>query len=134
MWAGRVSAQHRAGQFAIFSGRCHCLYGGTQASILGVSDELYKTKGSVSPEMAIAMARGVRHLTGTDYGICHGRCRANWRTLGAADWDLLSWTRRPDDLEVAERFHADAGDRDGNKRQAAQAVLDLLGHHLAMAG
>jgi hypothetical protein len=34
---------------------------------------------------------------------------------------------------VAERFHADTGDRDGNKRQAAQAVLDLLGHHLAMA-
>jgi hypothetical protein len=40
----------------------------------------------------------------------------------------------PEDLEVAERFQADAGDRDGNKRQAAQAVLDLLGQHLATAG
>ena len=45
----------------------HCLYGGLKQSILGVSDELYKTKGSVSPEMAIAMARSVRHLTGTDF-------------------------------------------------------------------
>jgi hypothetical protein len=31
---------------------------------------------------------------------------------------------------VAERIQADADDRDGNKHQAAQAVLDLLGRHL----
>jgi hypothetical protein len=31
---------------------------------------------------------------------------------------------------VAERIHTAAGERDGNKRQAAQATLDLLGRHL----
>jgi nicotinamide mononucleotide (NMN) deamidase PncC len=36
----------------------------------------------------------------------------------------------PGELEVAERIQTDAGDRDGNKRQAAQAVLDLLGRHV----
>jgi nicotinamide mononucleotide (NMN) deamidase PncC len=40
----------------------------------------------------------------------------------------------PDDLEVAECIHTDAGERDGNKRQAAQAVLDLLGKHLSASG
>ena len=36
----------------------------------------------------------------------------------------------PDGLEEADRIHADAGERDGNKRQAAQAAIDLLGRHL----
>ena len=36
----------------------------------------------------------------------------------------------PGELEVAERIHTDTGERDGNKRQAAQAVLDLLGRHV----
>ena len=40
----------------------------------------------------------------------------------------------PDDLDAAERIQADASDRDGNKRQAAQAVLDLLGRHLPASG
>ena len=123
------------GSSQFFPGGVIAYTGGLKQSILGVSDELYKTKGSVSPEMAIAMARGVRHLTGTDYGIAvtvvagptGGRSGLPVGTfyLGLAG---------PDDLEVAERFHADAGDREGNKRQAAQAVLDLLGHHIATAG
>ncbi len=37
----------------------------------------------------------------------------------------------PDGLETAERIHADANERDGNKQQAAQAAIDLLGRHLA---
>ena len=40
----------------------------------------------------------------------------------------------PGGLEVAERIHTDAGERDRNKRQAAQAVLDLLGRHLSESG
>jgi hypothetical protein len=30
-------------------------------------------------------------------------------------------------LEIAELIHTDTGERDGNKRQASQAVIDLLG-------
>ena len=52
-----------------FPGGVIAYTGGLKQSILGVSDELYETKGSVSPEMAVAMAVGVRDLTGTDYGI-----------------------------------------------------------------
>ena len=56
-----------ASQF--FPGGVIAYTGGLKQSILGVSDELYNTKGSVSREMAIAMARGVRELTNTDFGI-----------------------------------------------------------------
>ena len=52
------------GSSQFFPGGVIAYTGGLKQSVLGVSDELYKTKGSVSPEMAIAMARGVRRLTG----------------------------------------------------------------------
>src|SRR2546423_1336540 len=48
------------GSSQFFPGGVIAYTGGLKQSILGVSDELYKTTGSVSPEMAIAMARGVR--------------------------------------------------------------------------
>jgi PncC family amidohydrolase len=100
-------------------------------SILGVSDELYHTKGSVSPEMAIAMARGVRDLTGTDYGLSvTGVAGPTGGRSGLPVGTFYIGIAGPDDLEVAERIQTDAGERDGNKRQAAQAVLDQLGTHL----
>ena len=57
------------GSSQYFPGGVIAYTGGLKQKILGVSDELYQTKGTVSPEMAIAMAKGVRDLTGTDYGI-----------------------------------------------------------------
>src|ERR1044072_5250120 len=83
------------GSSQFFPGGVIAYTGGLKQSILGVSDELYKTKGSVSPEMAIAMARGVRHLTGTGYGIeVTGGGGATRRALRAADWYILSRARR----------------------------------------
>src|SRR5919106_5141196 len=57
------------GASRFFPGGVIAYTGGLKQRILGVSDELYNTKGSVSREMAIAMAQGVRELTGTDFGI-----------------------------------------------------------------
>ena len=57
------------GSSQYFPGGVIAYTGGLKQSILGVSDELYDTKGSVSREMAIAMAKGVRELTDTDYGV-----------------------------------------------------------------
>ena len=45
------------GSSQFFPGGVIAYTGGLKQSILGVSDEVYKTKGSVSPEVAIAMAR-----------------------------------------------------------------------------
>jgi nicotinamide-nucleotide amidase len=119
------------GSSKYFPGGVIAYTGGLKQKILGVPDELYNTKGSVSPEMAIAMARGVRDLTGTDYGISVTGVAGP--TGGRSDLPIGTFyvgVVGPDGLEVAERIHTAAGDRDGNKHQAAQATLDLLGRHL----
>jgi nicotinamide-nucleotide amidase len=120
------------GSSKFFPGGVIAYTGGLKQSILGVSDELYNTKGSVSPEMAIAMAKGVRDLTGTDYGLSvTGVAGPTGGRSGLPVGTFYIGIVGPDNLEVAERIHTDAGERDGNKRQAAQAVLDLLGQQLS---
>ena len=115
-----------------FPGGVIAYTGGLKQKILGVSDELYNTKGSVSPEMAIAMARGVVNVTGTDYGVSvTGVAGPTGGRSGLPIGTFYIGLAGPDGLDVAERIHTDAGDRDGNKHQAAQAVIDLLGKHLA---
>jgi PncC family amidohydrolase len=119
------------GSSRFFPGGVIAYTGGLKQKILGVPDELYNTKGSVSPEMAIAMARGVRDLTSTDYGISvTGVAGPTGGRSGLPVGTFYIGVVGPNGLEVAERIHTDAGDRDGNKHQAAQATLDLLGRHL----
>ena len=120
------------GSSRYFPGGVIAYTGGLKQKVLGVSDELYDTKGSVSPEMAIAMAQGAQRLTGCDYalsttGVTGPAGGMSGVPIGTFYIGLVG----PDGLEVAERIHADADERDGNKRQAAQAALDLLGRHLA---
>lgn len=119
------------GSSRYFPGGVIAYTGGLKQKILGVPDELYNTKGSVSPEMALAMAKGVRDLTGTDYGISvTGVAGPTGGRSGLPVGTFYIGVVGPHNLEVAERIHTNAGDRDGNKRQAAQAVLDLLGRHV----
>jgi nicotinamide-nucleotide amidase len=120
------------GSSQYFPGGVIAYTGGLKQKILGVSDELYQTKGTVSPEMAIAMARGVRDLTGTDYGLSvTGVAGPTGGRSGLPVGTFYVGLVGPDGVEVAERIHTDAGERDGNKRQAAQAALDLLGRHVS---
>ena len=122
------------GSSKFFPGGVIAYTGGIKQKVLGVSDELYENKGSVSPEMAVAMARGVRDLVGTDYAISVTGVAGP--TGGRSDLPIGTFyigIAGPGGLEEAERIHTDAGDRDGNKRQSAQATLDLLGKHLKAA-
>ncbi len=123
-----------AGSSRFFPGGVIAYTGGLKQKILGVPDELYNTKGSVSPEMAKAMASRVRNLTGTDYGVSvTGVTGPTGGRSGLPIGTFYIGLAGPGGTEVAERIHTDAGDRDGNKRQAAQAVLDLLGRNLSEA-
>jgi len=118
------------GSSQFFPGGVIAYTGGLKQSILGVSDELYESKGSVCAEMAIAMARGVRELTGTDYAVSTtgvtgpgaGRSGLPLGTfyIGLAD-------REGNDVAIHLQLD---GDRDANKRGAAQAAIDLLGRRL----
>jgi nicotinamide-nucleotide amidase len=119
------------GSSRYFPGGVIAYTGGLKQKVLGVPDELYDTKGSVSPEMAIAMAKGARDLTGTNYGISTtGVAGPTGGRSGLPVGTFYIGLAGPDGLEVAERIQADAGERDGNKHYAAQAVIDLLGRHL----
>ena len=114
-----------------FPGGVIAYTGGLKESILGVSSELYNTKGSVSPEMAIAMATGAQKLTGTDYAVSvTGVAGPTGGRSGLPIGTFYIGLAGPDGLEVAERIHTDAGERDANKRQAADLVIDLLGRNL----
>ena len=116
-----------------FPGGVIAYTGGLKQKILGVSDELYETKGTVSPEMAKAMASGVRNLTGTDYAVSvTGIAGPTGGRSGLPIGTFYIGVAGPDGLEAAERIHADANDRDANKRQAAQAAIDLLGKSLGI--
>ena len=117
-----------ASQF--FPGGVIAYTGGLKQSVLGVPDEVYQTKGSVSEEVAIGMAKGVRELTGTDYGIsttgvtgpAAGRSGLPIGTF----WIGFSAS---DGAEAAVEIRVN-GDRDENKHGAARAAIDLLGRHL----
>ena len=119
------------GSSRFFPGGVIAYTGGLKQKVLGVPDELYQEKGSVSPEVAVAMARGVRDLTGTDFAISTtGVAGPTGGRSGLPIGTFYIGLAGPEGVEIAERIQADAGDRDGNKRQAAQAALDLLGRHL----
>ena len=57
------------GSSRYFPGGVIAYTGGLKESVLGVPDEVAPAHGTVSREMAVGMARGVRELTGTDYAI-----------------------------------------------------------------
>ena len=118
------------GSSRYFPGGVVAYTGGLKEKILGVPDEYYATYGSVSREMAIAMAHGVRELTGTDFAVsttgvtgpAGGRSGLPIGTF----WVGLSVK---DGEDSAVEIHVD-GDRDATKHGAARAAIDLLGRHL----
>ena len=117
-----------ASQF--FPGGVIAYTGGLKQNILSVSDEIYNTKGTVSSEMAIAMAHGVRELTNTDFGISTTGVTgpASGRSgLPIGTFFLGLSIRDGEDISTEIRV---TGDRDENKHGAARAVISLLGNHL----
>lgn len=113
-----------------FPGGVIAYSGGLKQRILGVPDELYKTHGSVSQGTAMAMAKGVRELTGTDFGVsvtgvtgpAPGGSNAPIGTF------FIGLSLKSGEDQAIE-IHV-GGDRDATKRAAAQEALDLLGRHL----
>ena len=121
------------GSSKYFPGGVIAYTGGLKEKILGVPDDVAPTYGTVSSEMAIGMARGVRLLTGTDYavsttGVTGPSAGRSGLPVGTF-WVGLSVK---DGEDRAIQLLLD-GDRDSCKQGAAQAALDLLGEHLSTA-
>ena len=118
------------GSSRYFPGGVIAYTGGLKQKVLGVSDELYDTKGSVSAEMAIAMASGARDLTGTDYAVSTtGVTGPTGGRSGVPIGTFWVGLSVKDGADSAVEIHVE-GDRDGTKHGAAHAAIDLLGRHL----
>ena len=118
------------GSSRYFPGGVIAYTGGLKQKILGVSDELYNTKGSVSREVAIAMARGVLELVGTDYALSTtGVTGPAQGRSGLAIGTFFVGLAVKDGEDTAVEIHV-SGDRDATKHGATQAAIDLLGRHL----
>ena len=118
------------GSSRYFPGGVVAYTGGLKEKVLGVPDDVAAAHGTVSREMAVAMARGVRELTGTDYavsttGVTGPATGRSGLPIGTF-WVGLSVK---DGEDSAIEIHVD-GDRDATKRAAAQAAIDLLGRRL----
>ena len=113
-----------------FPGGVIAYTGGLKEHILGVPDALYSTHGSVSEEMAIAMAKGVRELTGTDFAVSvTGVTGPAQGSSNAPIGTFFIGLSVKDGSDQAIEIHV-GGDRDATKRAAAQEAIDILGRHL----
>ena len=98
-----------------------------KASLLGVDSTVLEREGPYSPEVAVAMALGVRDRLGADYGIATtgvaGPGPADGKTVGTVYLAVCG----PDGAQrvLLHTFDAALG-RDGIRRASVTAALDML--------
>ena len=94
-------------------------------NVLHVSKDILEEKGAVSAECAMAMANGVRELLRTDVGIATTGIAGP--TGGTPDKPVgLIYIALATKDYVYHAKHIFHEDRDGNKREAANAALEML--------
>ena len=94
-------------------------------TVLHVSKDILEAKGAVSAECAMAMAKGVRELLRTDVGIATTGIAGP--TGGTPDKPVgLIYIALATKDYVYHAKHIFHEDRDGNKREAANAALEML--------
>ncbi|MBX6372596.1 MAG: nicotinamide-nucleotide amidohydrolase family protein, partial [Acidothermus sp.] len=96
---------------------------------LGVPADLIARRGAVDPEVAVAMATGIRKRLGATYGLATtgvaGPTEQDGKPVGSVFVGLVG----PSDPVVRElHLH---GDRDRIRRQTVLVALDLLRRHLS---
>jgi PncC family amidohydrolase len=101
-----------------------------KAGILQVAQEILEEKGAVSAECAEAMAKGVRTLLDTDIGISTTGIAGPTGGTPGKPVGLVYIALATKDYVDHEKhiFHRD---REGNKREAAEAALRLLLRYLS---
>ena len=100
-----------------------------KANVLGIPASTLRMHGAVSQETAVAMAKRVRDILGSDIalsitGIAGPGGGAPGKPVGLVHISLVA-----ENAEVSER-HVWSGDRLANKRASACAALQLLRHYL----
>jgi PncC family amidohydrolase len=103
-----------------------------KTGIVGVPAELIERHGAVSPEVARAMAEGIRDAVGADAGIAvTGIAGPGGATPGKPVGLVFIGLSSGKGDTVVREFHF-KGDRRGNKQSSAAAALRMLLEHPAL--
>jgi nicotinamide-nucleotide amidase len=118
-----------AGSSSFFLGGVVCYSNERKTAWADVPPELIATKGAVSPEVAVALADGIRRRVGSALGvgvtgIAGPGGGSEEKPVGTVNIALAHAAG------VAERAVTLPGDRDGIRWQASQVALDMVRMHL----
>ncbi|MEK6604281.1 MAG: competence/damage-inducible protein A [Nitrospirota bacterium] len=101
-----------------------------KVDLLKISEALIRQKGSVSAEVAQAMAEGVREQSGADLGLAVTGIAGP--SGGTKEKPVgLVFLALADKKTSVSRQHLFSGDREGIRFRASQAALDLLRRHIS---
>ncbi|MCC3283963.1 MULTISPECIES: CinA family protein [Arthrobacter] len=131
--AGMVAAEIATvpGASAVLQGGVVAYQNEVKAGVLGVSEELLATAGSVDAHVAEQMASGVRRLLGTDVGVSTTGAAGPEPHDGQPVGTVFIGIATASGVR-SQRFRF-AGERDSIRRQACTAALDLLEAELVSA-
>jgi nicotinamide-nucleotide amidase len=118
------------GSSTYFLGGVVAYHDDLKIGMLGVPPEVIRAHGAVSEECALLMARGIRSVTGADFGISTTGIAGPTGGTPAKPVGTVFVGFAGPDVEMVERFLWD-GDRRENKRRSAQAALEILTGHLS---
>jgi nicotinamide-nucleotide amidase len=101
-----------------------------KVDVLNVPDALLRVKGAVSGEVAMAMAEGARARSGTDLGLAVTGIAGP--SGGTKEKPVgLVFLALADKRRAVCRSYQFSGDREGIRRRASQAALDMLRRYLS---
>lgn len=116
------------GSSSYFLGGVVCYSNELKSSLVGVPKELIEAKGAVSPEVALALASGIRKETGATLGV--GITGIAGPGGGTADKPIgLVHIGIADVQGATEKAFRFPGDRDRIRRFATQTALDMVRRH-----
>lgn len=114
-----------AGSSNFFERGVVCYSNAAKVDLLGVPEEVIMQHGAVSAQVALAMAEGIRRISGTDYGLSVTGIAGPGGGTPAKPVGLVFVGYADAGNATFEKFTF-ANDRIGNKQRSAQAALNML--------
>jgi nicotinamide-nucleotide amidase len=116
------------GSSSYFLGGVVCYSNELKTSLVGVPQELIDAKGAVSPEVALALADGIRKRSGATIGV--GTTGIAGPTGGTPEKPVgLVHIGLADERAAKEKAFRFPGDRDRIRQYATQTALDMVRRH-----
>ena len=118
-----------AGASGVYKGGIVCYQNSIKQRLLGVDEQVLRTFGAVSAQVAMDMAAGARKVLGSDYAVSvTGLAGPGGDEFGNPVGTVFIGFA-DEDGAVAEKFHF-SGNRDAVRAQAVDAALEVILRHI----